>query len=208
MSILSRIFGGAKEPDPLDGLDEPAALEGEELGLFPVDATQRPASVALRVEQLRARAPGAEPQVVEQPEDEGALEELSVDDIVEPAELLPKSPMRDEPEIDLDAVMRDAAAPAEGEDPAEQAVASVAPDEDAVASAEAAEAVEGEDKPAPGEVQTIAAPKDADALSMFRSTGANTELTALTEGIEDEAAGDLLKEAREISSWLEKKDVA
>jgi hypothetical protein len=204
MSILSRIFGGAKEPDPLDGLDEPAELEDKELGLFAVDTTQRPASVALRVEQLRARAPGAEPSADGEPEDDEAV----VNEIAEPAELLPQQPQREEPAVDLSAIIEDVEPSAEGEDAA-ATVAEGEANEDAEEPAEAVEGADGGEQPAaPVEVQTIAAPKDEDALSMFRSTGANAELTAMTEGLEDEAAEDLLKEAREISSWLDKKDAA
>lgn len=203
MSILSRMFGNRKQPDPLDALAEP--VDEEDLGLFDVDATQRPASVAFRVEQLRAHTPKPDGEAEELPEDEDPFDETVVEELAEPAELLPKAPKREELLLNLDALTPDVeAAAAAGPDEAD-ADAAPAEGEDGAPP----EAVAGEEQPAaPLEVQTIAAPKDADALSMFRSTGANSELTALTSGIEEEVAEDLLKEAREISAWLNKKDVA
>ena len=189
MSILSRVFGGGKQPDPLDQLDDPIDAD-EEMGLFMPGATQRPASVALRAE------PPAAPPAHEEPSgDDVALEEA-----VEPPDLLPQPPGREQP---VASASEDGDAPAAEE--AADAPEGEGAEEDAAEAGEAPEAAEGEEQPAaPLEVKTVAAGKEDDALSMFRATGANADLKGLTEGLEEHAADDLLKEAHEISSLLNK----
>lgn len=206
MSFLSRMFGfGKKHDDPEAALEEPVD-DDEELGLFDVDAPARPASVALRVEQLRARAPGAQPDAEDLPEDEAALADAIEEEIAEPPDLLPQRPEAGEPSEAAEAVLEELAPRAEGE---ARVADAETPHAEGEAPADAAEpAAEPETPAAPLEVKTVAAPKDEDALSMFRDTGANSELLALTKGIDDQKADDLLADAREINSWLRGEDAA